>query len=415
VDRRRPARRHRIVTGVTADAPLIVDDAGLEGIVDTLRGVEEYAIDTEFHRERSYFPTVALVQVAWPGGICLIDPLAVSPAPLREILEGPATAVLHAATQDLEVLSRACGAVPSRLFDTQLAAGFLGFSTPSLATLAERILGISLPKASRLTDWLHRPLHDAQLTYAAADVDHLLELASILRQELTAVGRLAWAEEECDLLRARAAVGSDPEEAWLRLKDGRALRGTARGVAQEVAAWRERKAAAVDQPVRHVLSDLAVIGIAGDAPSTVEDLRRIRGLDDRHTRGAFAQELLAAVARGRELPAGDVRRARREEVGRELRPAVALVSAWLTQLGRDLRVDPALLATRSDLAGFLSGEEDARLARGWRRELLGEPVRRLLDGEFALAFDGDGRLALERRSGQPVTVELPVPQAPWVE
>jgi ribonuclease D len=401
---------------VTAEAPpLIVDDAGLAELVGALRDVDEYAVDTEFHRERSYYPTVALLQIAWRDGICLVDPLAVSLAPLRAILEGPGLAVLHAATQDLEVLDRACGAVPRRLFDTQLAAGFLGFSTPSLSSLAERVLGITLPKASRLTDWLRRPLDADQLTYAASDVAHLLELASLLREELTVIGRLEWAEEECELLRDRGGAGTEPAEAWLRLKDGRALRGRSRGVAQEVAAWRELRAAATDQPVRHVLPDLAVIGIAGDQPTTVDALRRIRGLDERHTRGSVADELLAAVARGRGLPDGEVRQPRREEVGREQRPAVALVSAWLTQLGRDLRIDPSLLATRSDLAGFLSGDEDSRLARGWRRDLLGDPVRRLLDGEFALAFDGDGRLALERRSGQPVTVDLPVPRAPWVE
>ncbi|MBW8827305.1 MAG: HRDC domain-containing protein [Acidobacteria bacterium] len=399
------------------EAPLIADPAALATVVERLREASEYAVDTEFHRERSYYPTVALVQLAWREGaddvIVLVDPLAVDMHPLGAVLDGPGLAVLHAATQDLEVMQRACGTVPARLFDTQLAAGFLGFSTPSLASLGERVLGVSLPKASRLTDWLRRPLGEDQLVYAASDVAHLLQLADALRDELGSIGRLTWAEEECEELRVRGVGPVDPSEAWLRMKEGRSLRGRARGIAQEVAAWRERRAAELDQPVRHVLPDLAIVGIAGNPPPDLESLRRIRGIDERHTRGKTGEELLAAVARGKELPERNVRQPRREDVERDQRPAVALVTAWLSQVGRELKIDPMLLATRADLASFLGGDKQARLAQGWRWELLGEAIRRLVDGEFALAFDGRGGLALERRSGQPVTVDLPVPRAPW--
>lgn len=398
---------------MTTGPRLVEDPSGLDEVVEELLQVDEYALDTEFHRERTYYPTVALVQIAWRGGLVLVDPLAVGLEPLRPVLEGDALAVVHAGSQDLEVLQRACGCVPKRLLDTQLAAGFLGFNTPSLASLADRVLGVELPKASRLTDWLRRPLAPDQQTYAAADVAHLLDLADELRRELTAVGRLVWAEEECEELRAKDFTGADPAEAWLRMKEGRSLRGRARGVAQEVAAWRERRAAETDQPVRHVLPDLAVVGIANSPPSTAEDLRRIRGVDDRHSKGRVAAELLEAVARGRALPEELVRRQKREEVERDQRPAVALVSAWITQLGHELLIDPSLLATRADLSAFLAGDGDGRLASGWRRDLLGEPVRRLVDGEFALAFDGRGGLALERRSGQPVQVDLPVPDRRW--
>ena len=397
-----------------ADHFLVEDDAALDEVVKALLDAPEYAVDTEFHRERTYFPTVALVQIKWDAHIALVDPLAVDLRPLAPVLTGPGLAVMHAASQDLEVLQRACGAVPSRMFDTQLAAGFLGFTTPSLSSLAERILGVDLPKASRLTDWLRRPLGEDQQRYAASDVDHLLELTRRLQAELASVGRLAWAEEECEELRARGWGPPDPEDAWLRLKEGRSLKGRARGVAREVAAWRERRAADTDQPVRHVLSDLAIVGIATNPPKNAEQLRRVRGIDERVVRGRLGEELLDAVERGRERPE-EARPPRRDDVEREQRPAVALVSAWLSQLGRDLRIDPTLLATRSDLASFLGGDPNARLAKGWRRDLLGEPVRRLLAGEFALAFDGNGGLELERRSGEPVTVDLAVPTADWTE
>lgn len=396
-----------------AGTNLVTTAAQLDDVVDELLDEPAYALDTEFHRERSYYANVALLQLAWPGGCALIDPLAVDLEPFAEVLEGPGLAVLHASTQDLEVLLRACGAIPSRLFDTQLAAGFLGFSTPSLTSLVERVLDVHLPKASRLTDWLRRPLSDDQLTYAAADVLHLLDLTDALVKELDATGRLTWAEEECELLRTRGWGPPDPDNAWLRIKEARTLRGRSRGVAQAVAAWRERRAAELDQPVRFVLSDLAIVGIAGKPPKDLDGLRAVRGLDERNARGPVGQSLLAAVEQGRSLPDDAIRLPKREEVDRDLRAAVALVSAWVTQVSRLLRIDPSLLATRTDLAMFLSKDPDARLASGWRKDLLGDAIEELVGGTYALAFDGAGGLALERRSGETVTIDLPVPAAPW--
>ena len=392
---------------------LVTTAAQLDDIIDELVEEPAYALDTEFHRERSYYANVALLQLAWPRRCALIDPLSVDLEPFGEVLEGPGLAVLHASTQDLEVLLRACGVIPSRLFDTQLAAGFLGFSTPSLSSLVERVLDVHLPKASRLTDWLRRPLSDDQLSYAAADVLHLLELTSALEQELEATGRLEWAQEECELLRTRGWGPPDPENAWLRIKEARSLRGRSRGVAQAVAAWRERRAAELDQPVRFILSDLAIVGIAGKPPRDLEGLRAIRGLDERNARGKVGESLLEAVQEGRSLPDDAIRLPKRDEVDRDLRAAVALVSAWVTQVSRLLRIDPSLLATRTDLATFLARDADARLASGWRKDLLGDAITELVGGTYALAFDGAGGLALERRSGETVTIDLPVPAAPW--
>lgn len=396
-----------------AGTNLVTTAAQLDDVIDELLDEPAYALDTEFHRERSYYANLALLQLAWPGRCALVDPLAVDLEPFGEVLEGPGLAVLHASTQDLEVLLRSCGVVPSRLFDTQLAAGFLGFSTPSLSSLVERVLDVHLPKASRLTDWLRRPLSEDQLTYAAADVAHLLELTDALVRELEVTGRLVWAEEECELLRTRGWGPPDPDNAWLRIKEARTLRGRSRGVAQTVAAWRERRAAELDQPVRFILSDLAIVGIAGKPPKDVEDMRAIRGLDERNARGKVGESLLGAVEEGRTLAEDAIRLPKREEVDRDLRAAVALVSAWVTQVSRLLRIDPSLLATRTDLATFLSKDPDARLASGWRKDLLGDAIEELVGGTYALAFDGAGGLALERRSGETVTIDLPVPAAPW--
>src|SRR4051794_15580310 len=205
----------------------IDSQADFEALLDRLRAEPRYALDTEFHRERTYFPRLALLQLAWPGGTALVDPVAVDVHPVARLLDGPGLAVLHAAQQDLDVLQRACKTVPARLFDTQLAAGFLGHPPPSLGTLLAAELGVRLPKGDRLTDWLRRPLSGGQLDYAAADVDHLLALHDRLVAELERMGRLAWAEDECELLRTRPVGPGDLDDAWLRLKDTRALRGKA--------------------------------------------------------------------------------------------------------------------------------------------------------------------------------------------
>jgi ribonuclease D len=390
----------------------IASTGGLEEVIDDLLAQPAYAVDTEFHRERTYWPQLALVQVAWPGRIVLIDPLALDLTPFRAVLDGSGLAVLHAADQDLEVLEQGCGAVPSRLFDTQLAAGFIGFSSPSLSSLAERLLGVRLTKGDRLTDWTQRPLTPGQRRYGAADVAHLLDLHSNLVARLEACDRLEWAEQECEVLRLRPHLPQDPDTAWWRIKDSRALRGASRGVAQEVAAWRERKAAADDRPTRMVLPDLAIVGIAHRTPANAAELRDIRGLDGRFLKGDSSRELLEAVVRGQDLGRGDLRIPPSDELDRNLRPAVTLVSAWVAQLASDLRIDTALLATRADLLSLLRGDTEARLACGWRAGLVGDRIRQLVDGDAALAFrPGKGDLVLETRSGRELGVDVAVPEA----
>ncbi|MCB0961956.1 MAG: ribonuclease D [Acidimicrobiales bacterium] len=392
-------RRSRRSDGRAApdiDARWVDDDAAFAEIVDELCGVDAYGIDTEFHRERTYYPQLALVQLSWGDERALVDPLAVDMAPFARALDSDAVVVMHAASQDLEILDLACGTLPRTLFDTQLAAGFVGHSLPSLTALVERFVGVHLPKGDRLTDWLRRPLRDDQRRYAAADVEYLLGLRDTLTGELAERGRLDWALAECEALRSKGRVERPPEDAWLRIREARSLKGEAAAVAQAVAAWRERRAAELDQPVRFVLSDLAIVGIAQRKPKTAEDMRRIRGVDDRQVKGRVGEELLAAVEEGR---GGKVSRPAkpRYELDRSLRPAVSLVAAWVSQLSRDLEIETSLVATRADIEALLAGDPEARLATGWRAELVGERVRKLVDGEAALAFDGRGGLVLEDR------------------
>jgi ribonuclease D len=376
-------------------------DDDLDGLIDDLEGEPCYALDTEFHRERTYYPRLALLQFAWgtttkdgdTAQVALVDPLSVDARRLARLFECPALAVAHAAQQDLDVLTHAVGAVPAHLFDTQVAAGFIGYGTPSLTALLQGELRVTPVKGDRLTDWLRRPLTNAQKTYARSDVAWLLPLHDRLVAQLQGRGRLSWAEEACDELRVRPTGPIAPEQAWARLKDARSLRPRARAVAQAVAAWREREAASSDIPVRQVLPDLAVLGIAQRQPTTLDELGQSRGIDERHRRGRIGRELLDTVAQAKRAeppppPVGI------DDLDRTMRPAVTLISAWISQVARDARIDTALLATRADLIAILREDPDARLTKGWRAELLGDGIARLLHGHAALTFDGQGSLHL---------------------
>ncbi len=372
--------------------------AGLRGILDEVAGAPAVALDTEFHRERTYFPKLGLVQIAYePDRLVLIDPIAVDVAPLAELLESDTTVVIHAASQDLEVLRLVTGAVPRDLFDTQIAAGFAGYSNPSLARLHEGLLDVSLSKSDRLTNWLVRPLPANVLDYAADDVRHLLRIHDLLRADLEKRGRLEWAADEFALERERALVARRPEDAWRRVKGAGKLRGRAAAVAQQVASWRERRAAEIDIPVRHVLGDLALVSIAQRPPRDVAGLGKVRGMDGRGLKGGVAEDLLDAVRRGTEVEPPAVDKPRRRKKSPNTGPAVTLLSSWLNQYAHELQIDTQLLATRGDIEAFVERSGHGRLAGGWRRDLVGRPMQELLDGEAALAFEPGRGIVLEPR------------------
>ena len=375
---------------------MVVDDVGLATIVAEVAREEYYGFDTEFHTERTYAPDLALIQIVWADRVALVDPLAVDPAPLAEVFGGPGIAVAHAASQDLDVLMAACGTVPATVFDTQIVAGFLGMSTPSLSRLVDVVLDVSLPKADRLSDWLERPISERQIDYAVSDVAHLLALRTALTERLRALGRLDWALSECDQVLNNRTPARVPEEAWWKLGDTRGMSRRSRAVAQEVAAWRERTAATTNRPRRQVLSDLGLLAISQRPPHKADELRRTRGVDGRHLAQGRAAEILRAVHRGLELPLNQIRMPSASHEAQAPAAAVAVCSGLVRQIADDLEFDQGLLATRADIAQLLS-DEPSRLDTGWRRTIVGDPLRRLVAGEVAVAFDGRGHLVLEER------------------
>jgi len=265
-------------------------------------------------------------------------------------------------------------------------------------------LKIALPKGDRLTDWLRRPLTDGQKSYAASDVEHLFELHDLLTAKLDELGRTQWALDACEELRNRKVGPGDPADAWQKQKDVRALKPRTRGVLASLAEWRERRAMASDIPPRQVLPDLALQGIAQREPASISELAQSRGVDERHTRGAVGSEILAAVRFGQEHPL-EIPVSDSDDVERHLRPAITLISAWLSEVARVQKIDNALLATRTDILAFIRQDQAARLLAGWRRDLVGGDLKSLLSGELGLSFDGHGGLKMMRGSVSPEVPE----------
>jgi ribonuclease D len=371
----------------------IDDDAALDAFIDQAVLSDRYALDTEFHREKTYYPKLALLQIRVGETTALVDPLAVDTTLLVRLFAADSLCVVHAAQQDLEVLQHASGSIPKRIFDTQLSSGFIGMSTPSLASLVQNELKISLPKGDRLTDWLRRPLTSDQQKYAASDVDYLFILHDSIMARLNELGRASWAEEACEELRIRPNGPQNPTDAWLKIKEVRTLKPASRGVAQAVAEWRERKAMQHDMPPRRVLSDIALLGIAHAMPHSVGDLSLIRGVEIRQVGGQVGQEIVDAVALGRDREA-KIPHTEHDDVDKEFRPAMSLIAAWISELAREHSVDATLLGTRQDIMDLLRKSAHSRLSTGWRAEIVGRDIEKILSGEAGLSFDGRGRLRL---------------------
>jgi ribonuclease D len=371
----------------------IDSDAALASVVQTLCSEEEYGLDTEFVAERTYYPRLCLVQLAWPGGIVLVDPLACDVAALAEVLETPATMITHAGSADLPIIERACGARPKALFDTQLAAGFVGIGQPSLVSLVSALLDVRLDKGDQLTDWARRPLSDSARRYAAGDVAHLLALTAALRERLRSRGREEWAVAECAVLLATQPRDPDPDLAWWRIKGSRSLKGEQACIAQSVVAWRERRAREQDLPARFVLSELALTALVQRPPRSADDITKLRGAGNLPK--AVIAGLLEAVDAGRTMDRSELRNPPKHGDDSGLDAAVGILNGWAAQIASGEQVDPRLLATREDVKALVNGRP-GRLDDGWRAEMVGDDLHALVAGEAVVRLVGGGkRLQLE--------------------
>jgi ribonuclease D len=390
----------------SAPGPLAASDE-LAAAAAAARTQGRIGIDTEFMSEGRYRALLCLVQIAVddPGNgagprISLIDSLDdVDPSPIAQLLADPSIeVVLHAGRQDVAILRRAWNTEITNIFDTQLAAGFVGASAQTgYGNLLGAMLGRRVGKTASYTRWDARPLTAEQLSYAAEDVAHLLELADEVKRRLQESGREAWAREECRRLES-ATDERDPYSAWERLPRVGQLDPRARAVARELAAWRERTASEEDRPVGSVLADPALIELAKRHPSNVGALEQIRGIHPSgiRRRGAAILDAIAAGMKETPIP-------RDEPRGRsdpEDAPLIVLAESVLRARALEAGLAYELIASRGELEMIVAAarrgepEPEVRTLEGWRSELVGTDLRDLLAGRKAVSVGPDRRLSL---------------------
>ena len=372
---------------------VVTDTDALAALCHRLASEEFVTVDTEFMRERTYYPELCLVQLAGETEVAILDTVSdrLDLAPLGHLLANPAvTKVFHAARQDVEIFVHRFDAVPTPLFDTQVAAMVAGFGDQvGYDAVVSNLTGGSIDKAHRFSDWAARPLSAAQMTYAAADVTWLRAVYRRLRDRLVEEGRLSWVAEEMAILTNPSTYRTDPETAWERLK----VRGNNRrflAMVRTLAAWREQEAQRINIPRQRLLKDETLMEIAAIAPTNPEALSRARGITRGFAEGRTGASLLEAAAATIALPeAGLPAAPRQRDTARPSAALVQLLKVLLTARCEENQVAPKLIASSDDIDRIASEEApDVPALHGWRRTVFGEDAIALREGRVALGVDG---------------------------
>jgi ribonuclease D len=376
-----------------------------------VRAASRFGIDTEFVGEGRYRTLLCVIQLVVSDDegleVVVLDALDQSTdlAPLAALLADPQIeVVVHAGRQDVALLRRCARTEVTRIFDTQIAAGFAGLSAQAgYDTLLREVLGVRVQKTASYTRWDRRPLDAEQLAYAREDVLHLLDLAAELERRLAADGRLDWALEECRYLEGVSDV-RDPDNVFARLPRVNSLAPIARAIARELVGWREQLAERQDRPVTTVLNDAALVELAKRAPRSPQQLEEVRGVNPGSLRRRGA-DLLATIARGATLPPIPVEVERHEQSSPLDGPQIALAEALVRARALEAGLAYELIAARADLSAIVAcvrvghREPDVRTLTGWRRAVVGHELLALLRGERTVAVGTDGHLAIGGRSG----------------
>ena len=372
---------------------LIATTEALQALCERLAAEEFVTVDTEFMRERTYWPELCVVQLAGEREVAVIDAQApeIDLAPLGDLLANQAVMkVFHAARQDIEIFVLRFGDVPRPLFDTQIAAMVAGFGEQvGYDALVAALAGGSIDKAHRFSDWSVRPLSAAQIAYAAADVTYLRTVYSRLCARLAQDGRLDWVAEEMGELADRSLYRTDPETMWERLRP-RSNNRRFLGMVRALAAWREREAQRVNIPRQRLLRDETLLEIAATAPDNPDVLARARGISRGFAEGRTGASLLAAIAEAKALPDDAMPEAPRGRDGARPSPAlVSLLKVLLAAKCENHHVAARLVASSDDIERLATEEApDIAALHGWRREVFGEDALALKQGRVALGVAG---------------------------
>ena len=373
---------------------LITDNRTLADFCARLSDAPYVTVDTEFLRDTTYWPRLCLVQVGGPEEVAAIDALAdgLDLQPLFALLRNPEVLkVFHSGRQDMEIFHNLMdGDLPHPIFDTQVAAMVCGFGEQvGYDTLARKITGAQIDKASRFADWSKRPLTDKQLDYALSDVTHLRQIYDHLRGELQRSGRARWLDEEMAILTDPATYRQQPEDAWQRLKTRSSDRKYL-AVLREVAAWREREAQCRDVPRNRVLRDEQIQDIAAHAPRDQQTLARTRGLGADFARGRLGEGVLTAVETALALPKNErPQPPDKPDLPSGMGPLIELLKVLLKTKCEEHGVAQKLVATTAELERIAADDRAAVAALGgWRKEVFGDAALALKHGKLALAAEG---------------------------
>ncbi|MCP4330081.1 MAG: ribonuclease D [Alphaproteobacteria bacterium] len=384
---------------------LITESKQLNAFCKRLSSAPFITVDTEFMRDRTYWPKLCVLQLAAPGkdNAAAIDTISerLDLTPVFELFEDQdIVKVFHAARQDIEIFYNLRKIIPRPLFDTQVAAMVCGFGeSVGYETLVTRLSGGAIDKTSRFTDWALRPLSRRQIEYAIADVTHLRTIYAKLRDQLETSGRKAWLDEEMGVLLDPGTYRLEPADAWQRLKT-RTNKPKFLAVLREIAAWREREAQSRDVPRNRILRDDTVVDIAAHAPTNAETLGRTRGLSASIAGGRIGRAILEAVAKGLKTPPADAPRlAPKPDLPKTIGPTVDLLRVLLKMKCAEHDVAQKLIASTADLER-LAADDNANVPalHGWRREIFGDDALAVKHGKLALALNGNRVRLIPTRS-----------------
>lgn len=362
--------------------------------IESIKGVDAIAVDTEFMREKTYYAKLCLIQIAAPGVVAVIDPLAIKDlSPLIELFcESDTLKIFHSGSQDLEIFYQLFNKPVAPIFDTQSAAALIGLRTQvGYQELVETLLGVKLSKADSYTDWSRRPLHEAQISYAREDVIYLLQLYPELIERMRVLKRDTWLDSEFKTAASAETYQVDPRQMYKRVKKIGHFSRRKLALAREIAAWREELAQKQNIPRKWVLSDETLVEAVRRAPRTVDALKQLRGITSLTV--ANADGLFSAIARGEAVPESDLPCAKEKvRIGFETEISVDLMAALVRTRAKDNTIAMTQLAPRPDLERLaLSPDSPNIITTGWRNDMVGKELVALLHGEIGLAIQ-DGNL-----------------------
>ncbi len=378
-------------------AQMVSDDAALTRACERVAAAPRVGLDTEFHNERTYTARLMVIQLAFEDGYAVIDPLAVRDlSPLAQALT-QTTVIGHALSSDLKIFADRFDQVPQNVFDCQVAAAFLGFGLAiSLADLVRELCGVRLKKSQTVSDWSARPFSSEQLEYLVDDVAHLFEMHDALSARLREKGRYDWAVQECRQLADVERYRTEERRMYGRIPGANRMSRRELGVLSELVKLRDRLARERDLPLKFIVPDDVVAGIATMRPQRVEALSQLRRLEA-GARRSLGPQIVEAVRRGEAIPEADLPARFSRPLGMARETLASLMSVVVAEIARANDLPPSLLAPRALLervarAAPPSREEfDALLdLSDWRMRLLGDPLWRLLSGHSGLRIEGYG-------------------------